>query len=66
MGLQQMGFGLGIAIVIDATVVRMILVPSAMRVLGDWNRYLPRWLQWLPDLRVEGSTEATAPSGAND
>jgi RND superfamily putative drug exporter len=66
VGLQQMGFGLGIAILIDATVVRMILVPSAMRLLGDWNWYLPRWLRWLPDLRVEGSSEATAPSGADD
>ena len=44
VGLQQMGFGLGIAILIDAMVVRMILVPSAMRLLGDWNWYLPRWL----------------------
>ena len=66
VGLQQMGFGLGIAILIDATVVRMILVPSAMRLLGDWNWYLPRWLEWLPDLRVEGSTETTAPLGADD
>ncbi|PKB82352.1 MAG: hypothetical protein BZY88_04560 [SAR202 cluster bacterium Io17-Chloro-G9] len=66
VGLQQMGFGLGIAILIDATVVRMILVPSAMRLLGDWNWYLPRWLNWLPDLRVEGTMDATAPAGADD
>ena len=66
VGLQQMGFGLGMAILIDATVVRMILVPSAMKLLGNWNWYLPRWLEWLPDLRVEGATEATAPSGADD
>ena len=66
VGLTQMGFGLGIAILIDATVVRMILVPSAMRLLGDWNWYLPRWLEWLPDLRVEGAREATAPTGADD
>ena len=66
VGLQQMGFGLGIAILIDATVVRMILVPSAMKLLGRWNWYLPSWLEWLPDLRVEGSMEATASSGADD
>ena len=66
VGLQQMGFGLGIAILIDATVVRMILVPSAMRLLGNWNWYLPRWLEWLPDLRVEGPIEASASTGADD
>ena len=66
VGLQQMGFGLGVAILIDATIVRMILVPSAMRLLGDWNWYLPRWLEWMPDLRVEGTREATGPTGAGD
>jgi len=51
---QQMGFGLAVAILIDATVVRTIIVPAAMELLGDWNWYLPRWLQWLPDVSVEG------------
>lgn len=50
---QQMGFGLAVAVLLDATVVRCVLVPSAMALLGDRNWYLPRWLQWLPDLRVE-------------
>ncbi len=59
---QQMGFGLAVAVFLDATVVRMVLVPSAMELLGDRNWYLPSWLRWLPDLRVEGaSAEATAP-----
>ncbi len=53
--LQQMGFGLGVAVLLDATVVRSILVPSAMALLGDRNWYMPRWLHWLPDLRVEGA-----------
>ncbi len=53
-GLQQMGFGLAVAVFLDATVVRSILVPSAMKLLGDVNWYLPSWLQWLPQLRVEG------------
>ena len=52
---QQMGFGLGIAVLIDATIVRSILVPSAMALLGDRNWYMPKWLEWLPDLRVEGA-----------
>jgi putative drug exporter of the RND superfamily len=52
--LEEMGFGLAVAVLIDATIVRSILVPSAMKLLGDRNWYLPRWLQWLPDLEVEG------------
>ncbi|HMK93579.1 MAG TPA: MMPL family transporter, partial [Thermoleophilia bacterium] len=51
---QQMGFGLAVAVLIDATVVRTIIVPAAMELLGDWNWYLPRWLQWLPNVSVEG------------
>ena len=53
VGLQQMGFGLGLAVLLDATIVRMVLVPASMKLLGTWNWYLPGWLQWLPDLRVE-------------
>jgi uncharacterized membrane protein YdfJ with MMPL/SSD domain len=53
--LQQLGFGLGAAILIDATVIRSILVPSAMALLGDRNWYMPSWLRWLPDLRGEGT-----------
>ncbi|HEX2422710.1 MAG TPA: MMPL family transporter [Actinomycetota bacterium] len=53
-GIQQMGFGLAIAVFLDATIVRSILVPSAMKLLGDRNWYLPGWLQWLPKVDVEG------------
>jgi RND superfamily putative drug exporter len=52
--LQQTGFGLGVAVLLDATIVRSVLVPAAMQLLGDRNWYLPRWLEWLPDIRVEG------------
>jgi putative drug exporter of the RND superfamily len=52
--LQQMGFGLAVAVFMDATIVRSLLVPASMRLLGDWNWYLPRWLQWLPKVNVEG------------
>jgi RND superfamily putative drug exporter len=52
--LQQMGFGLAVAVFLDATIVRSLLVPSGMRLLGDWNWYLPRWLNWLPKINVEG------------
>jgi RND superfamily putative drug exporter len=52
--MQQLGFGLAVAVLIDATVVRTIIVPAAMELLGDWNWYLPRWLAWLPNVSVEG------------
>ena len=50
---QQVGFGLAVAILLDATLVRSVLVPASMEVLGRGNWYLPSWLVWLPDLRVE-------------
>jgi RND superfamily putative drug exporter len=52
--LQQLGFGLALAVILDATVVRVILVPASMALLGDWNWYLPSWLKWLPDVGIEG------------
>ncbi len=45
---KQMGFGLAVAIAVDATVVRAVLLPATMTLLGDWNWYLPTWLEWLP------------------
>ena len=53
VGMQQMGFGLGLAILLDASVVRIMMVPAAMKLLGKWNWYLPRWLEWLPKVRFE-------------
>ena len=50
---QQVGFGLAVAILLDATLVRSVLVPASMEMLGKGNWYLPSWLNWLPDLRVE-------------
>ena len=52
---QQMGFGLAVAILLDATIVRSVLVPSTMKLLGRANWYLPNWLNWLPELQVEAS-----------
>ena len=54
VGLQQMGFGLAVAVAIDATIVRSVLVPATMKLLGDRNWYLPSWLGWLPDVHIEG------------
>ncbi len=50
---QQVGFGLAVAVLLDATLVRSVLVPASMEVLGRGNWYLPSWLEWMPDLRVE-------------
>ena len=50
---QQVGFGLAVAILLDATLVRSVLVPASMEMLGRGNWFLPHWLHWLPDLRVE-------------
>jgi uncharacterized membrane protein YdfJ with MMPL/SSD domain len=52
---QQMGFGVAIALLLDATLVRLVLVPAAMRLLGERNWYLPSWLRWLPDAHIEGT-----------
>jgi RND superfamily putative drug exporter len=54
---QQMGFGLAVAVLLDATLIRTIMVPAAMKLLGAWNWYLPSWLQWLPHLSIEGTPQ---------
>lgn len=54
VAIQQMGFGLAVAVAIDATLIRSVLVPSVMTLCGDKNWFLPSWLKWLPDLRIEG------------
>jgi RND superfamily putative drug exporter len=45
---KEMGVGLAVAVLIDATIIRAILLPASMQVLGEWNWYLPKWLEWLP------------------
>jgi RND superfamily putative drug exporter len=50
---KEMGLGLAVAILIDATIVRAVLLPATMKLLGRWNWYLPRGLHWLPELRHE-------------
>jgi uncharacterized membrane protein YdfJ with MMPL/SSD domain len=57
---QQMGFGVAVALLLDATVIRSVLVPAAMELLGERNWYLPAWLGWLPHLEVEAADRAPA------
>ncbi|MDP6666266.1 MAG: MMPL family transporter, partial [Dehalococcoidia bacterium] len=55
---QSMGFGLGAAVLLDATIVRSLLVPSVLRILGPRAWYLPSWLEWLPNISIEGRRPA--------
>jgi RND superfamily putative drug exporter len=55
---KEMGVGLAVAILIDATIVRAVLLPATMKLLGRWNWYLPKRLGWLPDFRHEPLPEA--------
>jgi uncharacterized membrane protein YdfJ with MMPL/SSD domain len=48
LDMKELGIGLAAAVLIDATIVRAVLLPAAMKLLGDWNWYLPSWLGWLP------------------
>jgi putative drug exporter of the RND superfamily len=57
--IKQMGVGLAVAVLLDATVIRGVLLPAAMKLLGDWNWYLPRWLEWLPRLNLEAQPQFT-------
>ena len=61
---QQMGFGVAIALLIDATIIRSVLLPSAMKLLGDWNWYLPRRLEWLPRLQLEEPAQPAPPQAS--
>jgi RND superfamily putative drug exporter len=58
---KEMGLGLAVAVLIDATVIRGVMLPAAMKVLGDWNWYLPSWLEWLPHIAGEGEPPALPP-----
>jgi len=59
--MKQMGVGLAVAVLIDATVIRAVLLPAAMKLLGEWNWYLPSWLEWLPSLSAEEAPAEEAP-----
>jgi RND superfamily putative drug exporter len=68
VSLQQVGFGMAVAVILDATIIRSVLVPASMQLLGEFNWYLPSWLHWLPDIRVEGyraSKARPAPAAAD-
>jgi len=57
--MKQFGVGLATAVLIDATIVRGVLLPATMKLLGEWNWYLPPWLDWLPRVSLEGRRPST-------
>ncbi|MDX6638763.1 MAG: putative drug exporter of the superfamily, partial [Solirubrobacterales bacterium] len=61
LDMKEMGIGLATAVLLDATIVRGVLLPASMKLLGAWNWYLPRWLEWLP--RVGPQHEIAPPVG---
>jgi RND superfamily putative drug exporter len=58
---QQLGFGLAIAVLLDATIVRSVLVPASMKLLGNRNWYFPTWLEWIPNISIEGHIDEVVP-----
>ena len=58
---QQMGFGVAVALLLDATVIRSVVLPSSLALLGERTWYLPGWLEWLPHVQVE-RPEAAEPA----
>ena len=58
---QQMGFGIAVALLIDATVIRSVVLPSVLGLLDERSWYLPSWLEWLPHVEIERSATGTAP-----
>ena len=61
--IQQLGLGLAVAVFIDATLIRSVLLPATMTLLGDWNWWMPRFLGWIPRVTIEGEPDDGAPAG---
>ena len=61
LDMKELGIGLAAAVLIDATIVRAVLLPAAMKLLGDWNWYLPSWLGWLPRLEADAGRSIGTP-----
>jgi putative drug exporter of the RND superfamily len=61
LDIKQLGVGLAVAVLLDATLIRGVLLPAAMKLLGEWNWYLPRWLEWIPQLNGESKPQEEIP-----
>jgi uncharacterized membrane protein YdfJ with MMPL/SSD domain len=62
--IQQLGLGLAVAVFIDATLIRSVLLPASMTLLGDWNWWMPGFLRWIPRVTIEGEPDDEAPAPA--
>jgi RND superfamily putative drug exporter len=60
--IKQLGLGLAVAVFLDATIIRSLLLPASMRLLGDWNWWLPPFLRWLPQVTIEVEEDGGEPS----
>ena len=60
--IRQLGLGLAVAVFMDATIIRCILLPATMRLLGDWNWWMPKFLDWIPRVTIEGEPHTLAPA----
>ena len=64
--LMQFGFGMAVAVLVDASIIRTIVMPATMKLLDEKNRYLPDFLSWLPEVRIEGPAYEPTPAGGDD
>ena len=62
--IQELGLGLAVAVFIDATIIRCVLLPATMTLLGDWNWWMPRFLDWIPRVTIEGDPDEPIEAGA--
>ncbi len=62
--IKQLGFGLAVAVFLDATLIRSVLLPASMRLLGEWNWWMPRSLSWIPRVTIEGESDEPEPDEA--
>jgi putative drug exporter of the RND superfamily len=63
--LKEMGVGLSTAVLIDATIIRGVLLPASMKLLGERNWWMPRALDWVPSISAEGGAAAAKPAAAH-
>jgi RND superfamily putative drug exporter len=61
--IKQIGLGLAVAVFLDATVIRSVLLPASMRLLGEWNWWMPRFLSWIPRVTIEGESDEPEMAG---
>ncbi|MDF2734778.1 MAG: anti-sigma-factor antagonist [Chloroflexota bacterium] len=64
--IKQLGFGLAVAVFLDATLIRSVLLPASMKLLGDWNWWMPRFLSWIPRVTIEGESDEPELEGPSD